>query len=115
MLRLAIALSFTLPLAVAAAGQRASISGAYDSNWDDVTLSQDGDRVFGTYVCCGGGTITGRIFEGRTIRYQWKQPGGEGMGVWTIRGDKLLGTWGVGQDDDNGGRWYLTRTSQVAQ
>ena len=115
MLRLAIALSFALPLAVAAAGQRAAISGRYESNWDDVQLAQDGDRVFGTYVCCGGGTIDGRIFEGRTIRYRWKQPGGEGMGVWTIRGDKLLGTWGVNQDDDNGGRWDLTRTSQVAQ
>jgi len=117
MLRLAVAVSFALPLVAAAAGQqRTSVSGRYRSNWDDVSLSQDGDRVRGTYVCCGGGTIEGRIVEGRTLRYRWKQPGGEGLGTWTIDGDQLLGTWGWNQDDDDGGRWDLVRTSpQLAQ
>jgi hypothetical protein len=115
MLRLAVAFSFALPLVAAAAGQHASVSGRYRSNWDDVRLWQDGERVRGTYVCCGGGVIEGRIIEGRTLRYHWKQPGGEGMGVWTIDGDQLLGTWGWNQDDD-GGRWDLVRTSpQIAQ
>jgi hypothetical protein len=109
MLRVVLALSFALPLASAIAGTR-SISGEYHSNWDDVRLVQDGDRVHGTYVCCGGGTIEGRIIEGRTLRYRWKQPGGEGHGVWTIEGDQLSGTWGVNGDDDDGGRWDLVRT-----
>lgn len=116
MRRLALAASFAVPLAAAAAGtSRPSISGSYDSNWDAVTLSQDGDRVYGSYVCCGGGTIDGRIIEGRTIRYHWKQPGGEGLGVWTIDGDQLRGTWGWNGDDDDGGRWDLARRSQLAR
>jgi hypothetical protein len=79
-----------------------------------VRLTQDGDRVRGTYVCCGGGTIEGRIIEGRTVRYRWKQPGGEGMGVWTIEGDQLRGTWGWNRDDDDGGRWDLVPSTQIA-
>jgi hypothetical protein len=110
----AIVCSFALPL-IAAAGGRTNVSGRYESNWDDVQLVQDGDRVRGTYVCCGGGTIEGRIIEGRTLRYRWKQPDGWGMGVWKIDGDRLSGTWGFQQDDDDGGRWDLSRTSlQVA-
>jgi hypothetical protein len=112
MLRVALALSFALPL-VAAAGT-SSVSGRYTSNWDDVQLTVSGDRVRGTYVCCGGGTIEGRIIEGRTVRYRWKQPGGEGLGVWTIEGDQLRGTWGWNRDDDDGGRWDLVRASQIA-
>lgn len=116
MRRLAIIVSFALPLIASAAGQRSPISGHYTSNWDDVRLSQDGERIHGTYVCCGGGTIEGRVIEGRTIRYRWKQPGREGMGVWTIDGDRLLGTWGSNEDDDDGGRWDLARASpQIAR
>ena len=42
------------------------VSGRYTSNYDDVHLTQRGDRVTGSYVCCGGGTIDGRILDGRT-------------------------------------------------
>jgi hypothetical protein len=115
MLRIAVAVAFALPLVAAAAGNQRSISGRYKSNWDEVLLVQDGDRVRGTYVCCGGGTIDGRIIEGRTLRYRWKQPDGHGVGVWTIDGDQLRGTWGWHRSDD-GGRWDLVRTSpQIAQ
>ena len=104
-------------VAVAAASPQAvDVSGRYESNWDTVTLVQDGKYVHGTYVCCGGGTIDGRIYEGRVIRYHWKQPnGGEGEGVWDIIApDRLEGTWGTGQSDDDGGRWDLVRTSAIA-
>ena len=104
-------------VAVAAAGPQAvDVSGAYDSNWDKVMLVQDGKYVHGTYVCCGGGTIEGRIYEGRVIRYHWKQPGGgEGEGVWEIVAlGRLEGTWGSGQSDDDGGRWDLARKSSLA-
>lgn len=113
MVRAVIVVAFALPLVAAAAG-RANISGSYKSNWDDVKLWQDGDRVGGTYVCCGGGTIEGRIVDGNTLRYRWKQPSAWGMGVWHVDGDRLSGTWGFNQDDDDGGRWDLVRTSAIA-
>lgn len=115
MLRAAVIVGFALPLVAAAASQRANVSGQYESNWDDVRLVQDGDRVYGTYVCCGGGKIEGRIIAGRTVRYRWTQPGGWGMGEWRIDGNRLHGTWGVEQDDDDGGRWDLVRRAQLAQ
>ncbi len=116
MLRAVLAATLAVPLIAIAAGQpRATISGAYTSNWDAVKLYQDGDRVKGTYVCCGGGTIDGRIIDGHLLRYRWKQPNGWGMGVWEIDGDHLSGTWGWDQDDKNGGRWDLVRVaSQIA-
>jgi hypothetical protein len=89
--------------------QQVNITGSYSSNWDDVRLVQDGDRVQGTYVCCGGGTIEGRIIEGRTLRYVWRQPSGWGLGVWKIDSKHLDGTWGTGQNEANGGRWDLER------
>ena len=116
MLRVVLAITFALPLIAAAAGQKwPNVTGQYESNWDSVTLTQDGDRVRGTYVCCGGGTIEGRILEGGVLRYRWKQPGGWGMGVWKIDGRRLNGTWGWNSDDDDGGRWDLARTTQLAQ
>lgn len=114
MLRAVLAVSFTLPLLAAAATPRANVTGEYRSNWDDVRLVQDGARVYGSYVCCGGGSIEGRI-EGRTIRYRWANPGATGLGVWHVDGNRLRGTWGTGQDDDNGGRWDLVRRAQLAQ
>jgi len=113
MFRLVIAAAFAAPL-VALAATPNNVTGRYTSNWDDVRLVQDGNIVRGTYVCCGGGTIEGRIIEGRTLRYRWKQPAASGMGVWTIDGDQLRGTWGWNNDDDDGGRWDLKLSSQIA-
>jgi hypothetical protein len=79
-----------------------------------LTLTQDGDRVYGTYVCCGGGTIEGRI-ERRTLRYTWRQPGGSGDGVWTIHPGRLDGTWGIGASDRDGGRWDLRLRAGIAK
>jgi len=106
-----VALLCFAPLAVAGSQQsRIDVTGHYNSNWDDVRLVQHGDRVIGSYVCCGGGTIEGRITEGRTLRYRWRsRNGGDGLGVWTINAARLDGTWGSGQDDDDGGRWDLER------
>jgi hypothetical protein len=103
-------------VAVASAGAaQVSVTGTYSSNWDDVTLVQEGRYVRGTYVCCGGGIIEGRIYDGRVIRYHWKQVvGAEGEGVWEIAGERLEGTWGSGQSEDDGGRWDLVRKSSIA-
>jgi hypothetical protein len=111
-------LPVVMMVAVAAANAgtaQVDVAGEYTSNWEDVTLVQEGNYVHGTYVCCGGGTIDGRIYEGRVIRYHWKQAGGaEGEGVWEIAGDRLEGTWGTNQSDDDGGRWDLVRKSSLA-
>lgn len=121
------ALPFVLVAAVAAvatAGTQArfvNVTGEYSSNWDAVTLTQDGDRIRGTYVCCGGGTISGRIIEGRVIKYHWHEPrgAGDGEGVWTItRSGRLEGTWGHGQSERDGGPWTLVPkqpSSKIAQ
>ena len=100
--------------ASATAAPQLDITGDYASNWDDVHLVQEGRYVRGTYVCCGGGTIEGRIYEGRVIRYHWKQAGSEGEGIWEIHGARLEGTWGTGQSDDDGGRWDLEKKSALA-
>jgi len=92
------------------------VTGVFQSNWDEVRLIQRGDIVTGTYVCCGGGTIEGRIVERHVLRYRWRQPGAEGRGVWTIEGpDRLEGTWGVGRDEASGGRWDLVRAPEIAR
>lgn len=108
-------------VAVAQAGtsaRRLDVTGTYASNWDEVKLVQDGDRVTGTYVCCGGGTIEGRIIEGRVLRYRWSEPrgAGHGEGVWTIeKNGRLVGTWGHGQSTDDGGPWTLVPQAQAAR
>jgi len=107
-MRLVIALS-VLPFAIAS-GEPPTITGSYRSNWEDVHPVQRGKQVTGTYVCCGSGTIHGTI-DGNVIHYRWRQPGGEGRGVWTIEGDHLSGTWGVGPNDSDGGRWDLVLVS----
>ncbi|MBA3391697.1 MAG: hypothetical protein H0T89_03585 [Deltaproteobacteria bacterium] len=118
--RAIVALLVAAPLVAAAAGSQVNVSGTYDSNWDKVRLTQDGDRVRGTYVCCGGGTIDGRIIEGRIIRYRWQQPSASGLGVWKIEpGGQLSGTWGTASSDQDGGRWDLVLkqggNGQIAQ
>lgn len=111
---LPIAVMVVIAAANAGAAQ-VDVTGTYSSNWDDVSLVQEGRFVRGTYVCCGGGIIEGRIYDGRVIRYHWKQGGGaEGEGVWEILAGRLEGTWGTGQSDDDGGRWDLVRTSSLA-
>ena len=99
-------------VATAAGPARIVVTGQYTSNYDAVTLVQIGDRVTGTYKCCGGGTIEGQV-DGRTLRYRWKQPGSWGSGVWQISPGRLDGTWGSNQDETSGGRWDLVLVKPV--
>src|SRR5690349_10312001 len=100
-----------------ASAPRINVTGDYTSNWDEVHLVQEGDRIHGTYVCCGGGTLDGRIIEGRIIKYEWDEPrgAGHGAGIWTIKGNTLEGTWGHGQSDSDGGPWTLVRKKKPSQ
>jgi hypothetical protein len=102
------------PFLAQASGTKLDVTGSYHSNWDDVHLVQQGNRVHGTYVCCGGGTIEGTI-RGRILRYHWESPaGGSGNGVWLIESSRLEGTWGSGQSERDGGRWDLWRFDEIA-
>jgi hypothetical protein len=122
---LAKALPLVLVASVATAGSsgrvRVDVTGDYTSNWDAVHLVQEGTRIHGTYVCCGGGTIEGRIIENRVIRYAWHEPrgAGDGHGVWTITpSGSLDGTWGHGTSTSDGGPWTLVpkgASGQLAQ
>lgn len=112
MLRIVLVFGLLVTLAGVAVSDRAKppfVGGHYKSNWDEVTLQQKGDHVTGTYVCCGGGTIEGRIIEHRVIKFVWRQPGGSGRGVWTIGPDRLDGTWGAQDSESSGGRWDLAK------
>jgi hypothetical protein len=119
---LAKALPFVLVASVAAASSpgrvRIDITGDYTSNWDAVHLVQEGTRIRGTYVCCGGGTIEGRIIENRVIRFAWHEPrgAGDGHGVWTLTpSGSLDGTWGHGGSTSDGGPWTLVLKAQSGQ
>ena len=116
MLRIAVIASLAITsVAFAVNPQAVNVTGSYSSNWDDVKLVQEGSRVHGTYVCCGGGTIEGRVVEGR-LRYEWKGFNGTwGLGSWKVDSNKLDGTWGTGQNEANGGRWDLVRKTQNRQ
>ena len=103
---------------LASSTPRVDVTGDYTSNWDEVHLVQEGDRIHGTYVCCGGGTLEGRIIEGRIIKYEWDEPrgAGHGAGVWTIKGNGTLeGTWGHAQSTNDGGPWTLVRKKKPSQ
>jgi hypothetical protein len=91
------------------------VSGTYTGTYGEVRLSQHGSQIEGDYVCCGGGTIEGRIV-GRVIRFHWAQTDGtEGDGVWrVVAGGDMVGTWGGGDSDDDGGEWNLERVDAIA-
>ena len=84
------------------------VDGVYESNRGQVTLSQSGSQISGTYACCGGGKIMGTR-SGNKIDYSWTQSSGSGKGVLTITQDGLVlnGAWGVGESATGGGGWTL--------
>jgi len=111
---------FITSAAVASSPKQVSfdVTGDYTSNWDKVHLVQEGTRIRGTYVCCGGGTIEGRIVESNVIRYRWHEPrgAGDGEGMWKITpSGSLDGTWGHGQSTSDGGPWTLVPKGQSGQ
>jgi hypothetical protein len=103
--------------AVLADSKQTVIAGSWDSTYGEVRLTQDGDRIWGQYPCCGGGTLSGRI-EGSVIKFRWSEPrgAGAGEGVWRVKRDGSLdGSWGQGQSTTDGGAWKLWRSRQIAQ
>jgi hypothetical protein len=95
--------------------QNFRITGAFDSNYGPVHLERSGDRIAGSYECCGGGVIRG-VIRGDELRYTWSQPGASGRGRWQIAdgGAQLIGTWGSGDSESDGGAWNLSRVQLQA-
>jgi hypothetical protein len=86
------------------------VSGLWASTYEDVRLRQHGAYIEGEYVCCGGGTIDGKLV-GKEIRYHWAGADGtSGNGVWTVVDRKTIrGTWGSDESTDDGGEWNLDK------
>ncbi len=100
--------------------QVAQIAGVWDSTYGEVRLTQQGNRIRGTYPCCGGGTIEGYITGAAArpiVKFHWREPrgAGEGEGIWRIRDGSLVGSWGHGQSDTDGSTWNLWRPRQSRQ
>ena len=88
----------------------ASVAGRWLSSYGLLDLSQQGDRVTGTYSCCDG-TLDGEI-EGSRLSFRWRDAiYGEGWGVFTVtdRGDRLIGRWGRDAGAEPLGEWHALR------
>ena len=86
------------------------ISGVYDSQYGRITITQQGNRITGTYANnAGPAMIKGRI-RGDMVMFRWRQGNNEGKGQFSIRGRRspvLVGTWGTYDSRNNGGSWTL--------
>jgi hypothetical protein len=89
------------------------IARAYTSNWGAITLEQHDCRVTGTY---DGGRLTGTL-DGNVIRYAWTSgasSAGRGVFVLATTGE-LIGTWGNGASEIDGGGWNLAPDRELAR
>ncbi len=85
-----------------------NVSGYYTGPVGNVTLTQRGNRITGTFT--DGGQIYGVIENGK-ITYTWTQDEFMGRGVWYVAGrGQLVGTWGTAgtNSDSTGGAWNVT-------
>jgi len=106
--------SYAAPAAPSAGGIK-NISGTWKTNWADLTLTQTGAAVIGSYAYKGGqmqGTVIGNRFN-----YAWTQADGKyGKGYFLIAedGNSLSGRYGYNDDDAGGGEWTGTRVLPAA-
>lgn len=90
----------------------AVVAGRYETDFGTLVLSQQGDRVTGTYSGEYNGRIEGRL-SGWKLSFRWTQPDGQsGRGVFNFFFDmteqtlpRFTGTWGAGESEDDGGTW----------
>jgi hypothetical protein len=89
------------------------ISKRFTSNWGEVTLEQHGCAVVGRYVYADG-RIRGAL-DGNLLRYAWSSNEGSGRGVFVVATNgELVGTWGSGENEIDGGGWNLVPSSANA-
>lgn len=100
---------FAVLLCAAATAQPVSFTGRWRTNWGIINLIQTGSQVNGTYTGNYSGSIQGVVTD-RRLNFTWKQPEGLwGRGYFDInRNDntlQIVGRWGAGISENNGGEW----------
>jgi hypothetical protein len=92
----------------------ATVGGAYESPFGTVYLQQTGAQISGSFDCCGGGSIDGRMV-GNVVSYTWRQANGAwGRGTWVASEGRLMGNWGWEGSDYDGGPWDLSPRAVLA-
>ncbi len=91
-----------------------NIAGRWESNFGLIILQQDGDLIAGTYSCCGGGKLQGRL-DGNLLKLDWSDPvNGEGWAHFEIAKAKreLHGSWAKSGEALSRGPWNAVRLSE---
>ncbi len=85
-----------------------NLSGIYHTDFNDLTLHQNGNKVFGTYKY-ENGRIEG-VLNGHTLSGWWYQSNGKGKFVFEFNSDfsKFNGKWGY-NDAVPSSKWNGTR------
>ncbi len=99
----------------------ASYTGLWYSNYDDMQVVQQGDKVSGTFEYKTGGQISGTL-QGGVLIFDWVQTGDlsvgrrevKGKGYWVMGQDGMHfeGKWGYGDSFTDGGKWTGDKASQ---
>lgn len=89
-----------------------SFGGTWTTNWGDMTLSQSGSQVSGSYSHSQG-SLSGTV-SGSVLRFRWYQKGngnkGSGRFVLSSDGRSFSGSWSYTDDPDKNGRsWTGSR------
>ena len=92
-----------------------NFSGNWKTNFADLTLSQSGHQVSGSYAYKGG-RLNGTVSDNR-LDYTWtQQDGKKGRGYFTISADfqRIDGRYGYDEDNSSAGLWTGSRASAPA-
>ncbi len=96
----------------------------YSPQYENMTLTQTGATVRGTFTYKTGGELEGTL-DGNVLYFKWSQPGdfkvarrdvsGEGYFVMDESGDSFTGRWGYEDDNHSGGVWDAERLEKRQQ
>ena len=90
-------------------------AGKWDTNFQEMTLHQQGNRVWGV-VNYHEGSLDGTA-DGDVLRFKWSQrenhQHGRGYFRMSPDGQHLEGRFGYEDNDDNGGRWWADRAEPI--
>ncbi|MBW2529219.1 MAG: hypothetical protein JRI23_33895 [Deltaproteobacteria bacterium] len=84
-----------------------SFTGTWTTGWGPVTLTQQGDKLTGSYSGQFRGTLSGTV-DGNVADLAWVQTNGErGRAKFTLSadGNSFTGTWGAYSSSAGGGSW----------
>ncbi|HPN81882.1 MAG TPA: hypothetical protein PLM00_00725 [Spirochaetota bacterium] len=97
---------------MAIAGENASFTGIYSSEWGQIMLVQKDNKVLGVYAGQFQGSLEGQVNGGK-FHFRWNQLNGEsGRGWFSLSENGLTGKWGNGNSEDDGGDWNANLESR---